>query len=122
MADSETIPTVTPEELEALRTQPAVTIIDVRMPFVYLGGRIPNAVNMPGKAFIARRAQVPTELKLVFVDDDGTDTEAAESAAAAGYSDVSVLAGGYDAWVEADLPTETASEGVMPAIATPTKA
>ena len=122
MSDAPNIRRLSPQELEALRGQPNLTIVDVRMPFDYLGGRIPNAVNMPGKAFMARRAQVSTELKVIFVDADGADTQSAEWAAGAGYPDVCVLDGGYDAWLEADLPTETASEGVMPAVATPTKA
>ena len=122
MSDTPNINTLSPQGLEELRSQPNVAILDVRMPFDYLGGRIPNAVNMPGKAFMARRHQVSTELKLIFIDADGTDMQAAASAIAAGYPDVSVLDGGYDAWLAADLPTENASEGVMPGIATPTKA
>lgn len=123
MENSSKVATLSPSEVEALRTQPNVVVIDVRMPFIYLGGRIPNSVNMPGKAFIARKAQVPAGLQIIFVDDDGTDFHAAEDALGAGYAKVAVLEGGYDAWLAADLPTETASEGVMPGITavTPTQ-
>jgi rhodanese-related sulfurtransferase len=122
MTDIAAIPTISPQDLEALRSQPNVAIMDVRMPFDYLGGRIPNAINMPGRAFAARRAQVSPELTLIFVDADGADTQSAAEALTIGYSKVLVLDGGYEAWLAADLPTDDASEGIMPAIAVPTKA
>jgi rhodanese-related sulfurtransferase len=112
MAD---IKTVTAKEVEELRGQPNVQVVDTRPPFSYFGGRIAGALNLPGTAVNTRVGQIPADRKLIFYDDTvAKATEAAEAALAAGFTDVSVLDGGYDAWLDADLPTETISDGITP--------
>ena len=49
------------------------------------------------------------------VCDDGVKSaEAAKAARGAGFTNIGVLAGGYDAWLDANMETETISEGVAP--------
>jgi len=117
------IRTVTAQQVEELRGRPNVQIVDTRPPFSYFGGRIAGALNLPGRAINLRVGQIPADRTLVFYDDTiDKAMQGAEAAVAAGFTDVSVLDGGYDSWLDADLPTETISDGITPpAPATPAK-
>lgn len=102
-----------PQEVERIRSQPGVQVIDVRLPFDYFGGRVPGSMNMPGSSLTSSTGLVPFDRKIVLVCDDGeASLEAGRAIAAAGYSDVALLEGGMDAWIEADLPMETISDGI----------
>lgn len=117
MTDSSSIESISPADVATLREQPNVLVVDVRPPFSYCGGRIPGSINLPGVAITRRKAEIGLDRKLIFVDDDGADVvEAAQAALDAGFADVSILEGGFDAWQDADLPTETVSEGFAPPI------
>lgn len=115
MAANPKIATLSLVDVEMLRQQPNVQVIDIRPPFSYCGGRVAGSLNLPGAAIIAWRNQIPADRKLIFVDDDGSRAiETAEAAVASGYVDVSVMEGGFDAWQAAELPTETISDGMAP--------
>jgi hydroxyacylglutathione hydrolase len=93
-----------------------VQVIDVRLPFDYFGGRVPGSLNVPALSISGRLGQIPADRPLVFVCDDGErSVEAVAAARKAGFINVSLLTGGYDAWLDADLPTETISESIAPA-------
>lgn len=106
------------DEVEKLVGTADAQIVDVRPPFDYFGGRIPGALNLPALSVVSRAAQVPKDRKLVFVCDDGqgVSVDAAQAALDSGFytEGVAVLDGGYDAWLDADKPTETISEGIQP--------
>lgn len=115
MSQETKIASVTAQQVEELRQQPNVQVVDTRPPFSYFGGRIAGALNLPGTAVNTRVGQIPADRKLIFYDDTNDKAmEGAEAAVAAGFTDVSVLDGGYDAWLDADLPTETISDGITP--------
>ncbi len=91
-------------------------VIDTRFPFDYFGGRVPGSLNLPGKSIQGRIGQLPPGCRLLVVaEDDDMATESAELAASLGVADVAILVGGIDAWVEADFPTDTISDGIAPA-------
>lgn len=113
-ATGQDIPEVSAEALDQLIGGGAVHVIDVRLPFDYFGGRVPGALNMPGESIIQNADRLPGDARLVMVCDDGrASRKAALAALQAGFKEVSILAGGFDAWCEADLPTETISEGML---------
>ena len=87
-----------------------VAVIDVREPFEYQAGHIPNATLIPVNSVFARREELPKDKKLLFVCAVGQRSAlASEMAAAAGlpadrlYS----LDGGTEAWRKAGEPVET---------------
>lgn len=101
------------DEVKARLGAPNTIVVDVRLPFDYYGGRIPGAISLPGSMILERVGQIAADRKLIFVCDDGEQsTESAEIARDAGFNDIAVLAGGLDAWMDADLPMESASDGI----------
>lgn len=94
--------------------------IDTRLPFDYFGGRIPGSLNLPAKSIGTRKAAVPAGRPILIVaENDEFGHEVCQLALDLGFTDVAHLEGGYDAWLEADYPTDTISEGLGPAPATP---
>jgi rhodanese-related sulfurtransferase len=105
---------LTAADVEPLTTDREVLLIDARMPFDYFGGHVPGAKNYPAAAVVGRLKGAPADRPIVVICDDGrTSAEVAETLQSNGFSDVSILDGGYDAWVEADYPTETISDAVL---------
>lgn len=91
-------------------------VIDTRFPFDYYGGRVPGSLNLPGKSIQTRIAQVPPGRPLLLVaEDDELGAELVELVIGLGFADVALLQGGIDAWMEADYPTDTISDGLGPA-------
>ena len=113
-------PTDTVEWLEAAAARSrieagGILVIDVRVPSDYAGGRIPGSVNLPGRAIESRWWKIPADRALLFVDDDGTRVEAACAfARSLGLGGIAALEGGFEAWLDADYPTETISDGLPP--------
>jgi thiosulfate sulfurtransferase len=100
-----------------------IQVIDVRLPYDYFSGRIPGSRNVPGTSIAGHVGQMPAGLPLVFVCDDGRRSEqVAIAAQTAGFTDVTVLDGGMDAWLDAAFPTETISDGMGPAMTPPAPA
>jgi rhodanese-related sulfurtransferase len=106
---------ISTDDLRALAQRADAQLIDIRLPFDYFGGRVPGSLNLPGSAVTARMGQFPADRTLVLICDDGVKSaEVAALALQAGFSQVAYLDGGYEAWLLADLPTETISDGVTP--------
>jgi rhodanese-related sulfurtransferase len=106
---------ISTDDLQALAQRGQAQLIDIRLPFDYFGGRVPGSFNLPGSAVTARVGQFPADRMLVLICDDGVKSaEVAALALQAGFSQVAYLEGGYEAWLVADLPTETISDGVTP--------
>lgn len=105
---------ISPTDLAALDTQSSLKIVDIRMPFDYFGGRVPGSINYPGDLMFENCNSIPTDTAIVIVCDDGEQSlPIATRALATGYGDVAVLAGGIDAWLDADLPVDTIANGNM---------
>jgi rhodanese-related sulfurtransferase len=82
-------------------------IIDVREPFEYTAGHVPNAGHIPVNTVYARREELPKDKDLIFVCAVGQRSAlAAEMAAAAGLTRLFNLEGGTEAWVKAGEPVE----------------
>ena len=106
---------ISTNDLQALAQRGEAQLIDIRLPFDYFGGRVPGSLNLPGRGVTARVGQFPTDRTLVLICDDGIKSaEVAALALQAGFPKVGYLDGGYEAWLVADLPTETISDGVTP--------
>lgn len=108
------------QQVDEMRQRPNVQVVDVRLPFDYFGGRVPGSVNVPGDALVGITKVIPHSRTVILVCDDGDASgRTAELAVAAGFEDVAVLDGGMDAWFDANLPTETISDGVPPPVSDP---
>ena len=82
-------------------------IIDVREPFEYDAGHVPNAGHIPVNTVYARREELPKDKDVIFICAVGQRSAlAAEMAAAAGLTRLFNLEGGTDAWVKAGEPVE----------------
>lgn len=103
-----------PEELyrTLARSQTAWQILDVREDLVdeYEDAHVPGAIPLPGceleKAPTAARERVLSSVPTVIVAAGGEDAAAAE-ACAARFTTARVLAGGMEAWSDANLPEDS---------------
>lgn len=87
-----------------------VVVIDVREPHEYQGGHLPAATLIPVNSVFARREELPTDKKIVFVCAVGQRSAlAAEMAAAAGLpaDHLYTLDGGTEAWRKAGEALES---------------
>lgn len=97
-----------PELKSALGAAAAPTVLDVREPNETNLGRIPGAIVLPrGTMETKIEALVPRDAKLVIYCASGNRSAlAADTLQQMGYSNVSSLAGGWNAWVHAGGPVE----------------
>jgi len=102
-------------DLETLAERGEAQLVDIRLPFDYFGGRVPGSLNLPGNTVTTRVGQFPADRTLILICNDGAaSARMAVLAVEAGFAKVAYLDGGYDAWLDADLPSETISDGVTP--------
>ena len=89
--------------------QQADLLIDVREADEYAQGHLPGAVHMSRGMLefklTGNPAYQPRDLRVVlYCKTSGRAALSAQSLQAMGYLNVQSIAGGYDAWVAADLP------------------
>jgi len=91
-----------------------VVVVDVRTPREYESGHIPDAVNVPLadlparlKAVDAGFAELKTEPVFVHCASEARAAKAARTLRDAGFTDVSVINGGFGAWRRGKLPIVT---------------
>lgn len=125
-------PLLTPAQLDAVRQQPAVRVIDIRPADAYAANHIPGAVsapyaqwrgpaNDPGKlpaidvlVRLVRGLGVDGQTHAVVVSSGADSTDFGASARVywtlkyLGLTDLSIVNGGYKAWVAAGLPQDAA--------------
>jgi hydroxyacylglutathione hydrolase len=83
-----------------------VTIVDVRNPDEWSHGHLPGATHIPLAALPEELGDLDRSAKIVLHCKGGGRSSIATSLLQAnGFSDVANLTGGYEAWVEAQLPT-----------------
>ncbi len=131
-------PLLTPSELDAIRQQATVRVIDIRAPDAYAAGHIPGAVSAPygrwrGPADnpgelppvsrlteIVRNLGVQEDTHAVVVSSGADATDFGASARVywtlkyLGLKQLSILNGGLKAWADAGLPQDQATPAITP--------
>jgi len=100
---------VTVNEVKEMIGGDDAVIIDVRNPDEYQSGHLPGATLIPVNSVFARREELPTDKKIIFVCAVGQRSAlAAEMAAAGGLpaDRIFTMDGGTDAWRKAGEPVE----------------
>jgi rhodanese-related sulfurtransferase len=93
---------ITAAELDLLRAEAAVTLIDIRNPGERELGTIPGAIHIPLAQLHTRVDEVPTGKPIVVHCASGWRSSMAASwLRAQGFENVSDLAGGYNQWSRA---------------------
>ncbi len=96
-------------EADALiRTEPDVTILDVRTPREYTAGHIDGAINIDFKAtdFATQLQNLdPNKEYLIHCASGGRSTASLKTFKQLGFSNIIHMDGGYKAWDKAGLPT-----------------
>ncbi len=95
------------DEAKALIENGQVAVIDVREPWEYANGHIPNAKLVPLAKIISAPAENITGDDVIFVCEVGQRSAvAAEMAASLGKENLYNLEGGTSAWRERGYPVE----------------
>ena len=84
-------------------------MLDVREPKEYEGGRVPNAMHLPGSQLASRGQELRklTGRPVIAYCDRGQRSRAAAAALAKlGFTEVYTLRGGLRAWSDAGLPVD----------------
>lgn len=103
-------PTITPDALRLaeLNKEPNLIIVDVRAPDAFLKGHIQHARNI--LAGNVPTSSLPLSAHIVVYcsqTDCDLSSHAAEGLIASGYPKVSLLEGGFDAWLKKGYPATT---------------
>jgi hydroxyacylglutathione hydrolase len=99
------IPQLQPSELASLPRDRKPTIIDVRHDNEWLSGHLPDAIHVPLGHLSEHLADLPKGRPLITqCRSGGRSAIAASLLRRAGFSDVSNLVGGIEAWQKAGLP------------------
>ncbi len=96
------------QEAKALLDKPSVTLLDVRTPSEYSAGHLKNAKNIDvtGAGFEQAIEKLDKKKPVVVYCAAGKrSAKAADIMTKAGFTLVYNVAGGYNAWIEAQLPT-----------------
>lgn len=105
---TEPIPVISPAEAKARLDSGEAAVIDVRMAYDWAGGRIHGSINLPNQAIQFRTSEVPQDRELIFYGSNtAKGSAAAQKARDLGFSAVAVIDGGFDAWLDAGLPSES---------------
>jgi hydroxyacylglutathione hydrolase len=95
-------PRVSVDELDRLLAEDAVTLIDIRNPGERELGAIPGSIHVPLAQLRVRMHEIPTDKPIVVHCAGGWRSSVAASLLRAhGFEQVSDVAGGYNAWVDA---------------------
>lgn len=90
--------TLTPQQFSDKRAQ-GITILDVRQPEEIALAQLPGSVNIPLNSLPSRVHELDSEQPIAVLCHHGVRSEmAAQFLERQGFSDVSHLAGGIDAW------------------------
>lgn len=84
-------------------------IIDVREPSEYNAGHVPTAINIPRGLLEFKVLDVVSDANadiLLYCKTSGRAALAAQSLKALGFTEPKSISGGFEAWLEAGLPTD----------------
>ncbi len=112
MNDTFKVARVSVAEVKAALDSGKIQLVDLRPSFDFAGGRIPGSVSVPSHALESRPEQLDRTRRILFVTEYGSDAEdAAKLAFSLGCTDVAIVEGGFDAWLDAGYPTHTIDDG-----------
>jgi rhodanese-related sulfurtransferase len=98
---------IPPDMLEVGMILKTTTVVDVRAKNEYDAGHIAGALSIPAGELAARAKRLPKSKRVVFYDDGAGNAEsAALELQTLGFTEVAVLEGGYQAWLDARKPVE----------------
>jgi 3-mercaptopyruvate sulfurtransferase SseA len=104
------VPRVSVDELRTLMDKKAVVIVDVRDPGQFNEGRIPGAINIDYTEMMAKGARFKGEPRTIVTYcacvNETTAARAALDLAALGIPGAKALKGGWQEWVDRNLPVE----------------
>lgn len=84
-----------------------VQVIDTRQPGEYIGGHVPDALNIPHMAVVNQKDKLSTDKPIIMICESGARSAlACEFAAALGFTDLYNVEGGTAAWRKAGYPVE----------------
>jgi rhodanese-related sulfurtransferase len=107
-----TIAQVSVAEVKAALESGKVQVVDLRPSFDFAGGRIPGSVSLPNRSLMSRPDLLDRTRRILFVSEHGSEADGAvQIALTLGFTDVAVVQGGYDAWLDADYPIHTIDDG-----------
>jgi rhodanese-related sulfurtransferase len=107
---------LTPRQLQVGVILKTAVLVDVRAKNEYDAGHISGAISIPTGELAARAKRLPKDRQIVFYGGAMEDAErAALELQTLGFSDVAVLEGGYQAWLDAGLASEQKTERMSPA-------
>jgi rhodanese-related sulfurtransferase len=99
-------------DVKAALESDKVQVVDLRPSFDFAGGRIPGSVSLPNQSIASRPEQLDRTRRILFVSEHGSEADgAARLALTLGITDVAIVEGGYDAWLDAGYPTHTIDDG-----------
>jgi rhodanese-related sulfurtransferase len=112
MNNSATIAKVSVAEVKASLESGKVQVVDLRPSFDFAGGRIPGSLSLPSHALASRPEQLDGTRRILFVSEHGSEADdAAQLALTLGFTDVAIVEGGYDAWLDAGYAIHTIDDG-----------
>ncbi len=112
MNNSTKIAQVSVADVRSALDSGTVQVVDLRPSFDFAGGRIPGSLSLPNQALASRPEQLDRTRRILFVSEHGSEADsAAQLALSLGITDVAIVAGGYDAWLDAGYPTHTIDDG-----------
>lgn len=104
----ETVRQLEPGELQSLRSQRDVQVIDVRNPDEWSKGHLPGAIHIPLAALPDRIDELDKSTPVVLHCQGGGRAAIATSLLQSrGMTDVATMTGGYERWVAEGLDTST---------------
>jgi rhodanese-related sulfurtransferase len=99
-------------EVQAALVDGKVQVVDLRPSFDFAGGRIPGSVSLPHQALASRPEQLDRTRRILFVSEHGSEADdAAQLALTLGFTDIAIVEGGFDAWLDAGYPVHTLDDG-----------
>ncbi len=102
------VPSIEAVEAAAWLQERQAYVLDVRDPWEYAAGHIPEALSLPQADLELRLAEVPEEADVLVACATGNRSlRSAGFLRAVGYTRVTNLAGGTSGWIEVGNPAET---------------
>ena len=85
----------------------AVQVIDCRSGTEYIGGHVPDALNIPHMSVVGRKSEIAEDKEVLFICETGARSAlACEFAAASGFKDLYNVEGGTQGWIKAGHPVD----------------
>lgn len=96
---------VTPTDAVQQMNQRQAILIDIRQADSYKAGHIPQARHIPAAELATKTEKIAKDKPVIVVCESGrTAQRSATELRKLGFTDVAVLEGGLNAWVQAGLP------------------